>query len=343
MDEILKHLMETAGAIWMLGPLAIAGIGAAASAGMGLLSGSTQHKRNKEMQDRQEASNKRMLDLQAQKEYEMWLKTGAVGQMEQYKKAGLNPALMYGMGGGGGSTTGGSAGMVGGSSGSPGIEGSGAMMGMGLQMAMLQAQKENIEADTAKKKVEAEKAGGVDTEKAKTEIKSLSQGIENLKVKAELDRVETMLKGLDVKYQGESMQDRLQKISGEAVQAVQEGQQAVNDTTVSNATQQDKIKQIKAEAIGAVLRNIQTKAQTENTQTGTMLGRQALSQNIEKLMIDWRELSNRERKLALEQMIGIGNDDALQKTMNTVMDAIDNIMFMKMLPGTGGNYKKAPF
>jgi hypothetical protein len=39
-------------------------------------------------------------------QFDMWNKTNYKAQMEHMKKAGLNPALMYGMSGGGGSTTG---------------------------------------------------------------------------------------------------------------------------------------------------------------------------------------------------------------------------------------------
>ncbi len=42
----------------------------------------------------------------AELQYDMWKKTNYGPQVEQMRKAGLNPALMYGMKGGGGTTTG---------------------------------------------------------------------------------------------------------------------------------------------------------------------------------------------------------------------------------------------
>ena len=83
----------------------------------------------------------------------------------QLKAAGLNPALMYGSAGVGGSTQGG-AGMAGGAGagsgsigGTPSAPDTGvtAGIGMGLQLGLLDAQKKNIEADTDKKRAEAGK------------------------------------------------------------------------------------------------------------------------------------------------------------------------------------------
>ena len=53
-------------------------------------------------------SQKELLEAQRQKEYQMWQDTNYSAQIEQMKKAGVNPALLYGQSGGGGTTTGGS-------------------------------------------------------------------------------------------------------------------------------------------------------------------------------------------------------------------------------------------
>ena len=70
----------------------------------------------------------------------MWLKTGPTGQKEQLKKAGLNPALMYGMGGGtGGQTVSPNANVAGGTA--AGATGEiQQMMGLMLQNKMTQSQ-----------------------------------------------------------------------------------------------------------------------------------------------------------------------------------------------------------
>ena len=50
--------------------------------------------------------NMKLMNEQQKAAYQMWLKTNYSAQMEQMKKAGLNPALMYGMSGGGGASMG---------------------------------------------------------------------------------------------------------------------------------------------------------------------------------------------------------------------------------------------
>ncbi|AXH73778.1 MAG: DNA pilot protein [Microviridae sp.] len=92
-----------------------------------------------------------MTDYNTAKQLEMWKQTGAVGQMEQLKKAGLNPGLIYGMGGAGGQSAGITPGQISqGHAAPPGGE-----VGMGiermLQASLMKAQIDNINADTANK------------------------------------------------------------------------------------------------------------------------------------------------------------------------------------------------
>lgn len=124
---------------------------------MGLALGGINDERQIRQQEKLQAmqieGQKEMTEYQRQKQLQMWKDTNYAAQMGELKKAGLNPGLIYGMGGGGGSTTGGGAasGPSGGNAPTGGGEAQ-AMAGMGLQMGLLKAQKENIEADTANKK-----------------------------------------------------------------------------------------------------------------------------------------------------------------------------------------------
>lgn len=98
----------------------------------------------------------------------MWDYTNYENQRKHMEKAGLNVGLMYGQGGGGGTTAGGQSG--GGASGgnAPGFNNE--LIGMGLQLGMQKAQIDLMKAQTEKTKAEAEKTSGVDTTLAQTQI-----------------------------------------------------------------------------------------------------------------------------------------------------------------------------
>lgn len=116
----------------------------------------------------------------------------AAQQKERLKEAGLNPALMYGQGGSGGSGTGATGGAQ---AAGVGLAQSQAV-GMGLQLKSIAAQTKLAEANAAKAYAEAEKISGVDTEKTKSEIESISQGI-----KESDTRIKDLLAGIPSKEQ----------------------------------------------------------------------------------------------------------------------------------------------
>lgn len=132
--------------------------GMAISTGMGLLmqknNDARQLKMQQQLQNMQIAGQQQMTDYNMEKQLQMWKDTSYGAQKEQMKMAGINPALMYGMGGGGGQTTGQANGNV--SSGNAPTGGQEMAQAMGItsqaaQLSLLEAQRKNIEADTANK------------------------------------------------------------------------------------------------------------------------------------------------------------------------------------------------
>lgn len=103
-----------------------------------------------------------------------WEKTNYPQQRKMMEEAGLNPGLMYGMGGGGGATIGTQGSNV------PQQQGNFSQMGLQLsqQMQLMEAQKENIQANTEKTKTETDKLAGIDTEEGRQRILSGLKGIE---------------------------------------------------------------------------------------------------------------------------------------------------------------------
>lgn len=149
--------------------------------GMGIMAATTaaQHYLNKNENqtnsDRQLNANKEMADYNVKAQYDLWQKTGYTAQRKQMEDAGLNPALMYGMGGGGGQT----AGNPGGSGVSQGQTSQANLTGQATQLGLLDAQTKNIQAQTEaataeaeKTKAEAERIKGIDTEKATQETRA---------------------------------------------------------------------------------------------------------------------------------------------------------------------------
>lgn len=158
-----------------------AGIGGAVvSQGMGRIFAGADDRRQLRQQKALNAqaveSQKEMADYNWNNQFKMMEATSYDWQKGQMEKAGLNPALMYGQGGGGGATTGGTggSGVSGGqAANAAATQGAATQQGMGmLQAGMMQAQIENMKANTEKTKVDTAKTAGVDTASATEDVQT---------------------------------------------------------------------------------------------------------------------------------------------------------------------------
>ena len=151
------------------------GVGAIMGLALGKYNDRRQLEQQEKLQDLQNRGSKELMDYQSQSSYANWLKTGPKGQMEQLKAAGLNPALMYGMGGG----TGGQSMTPGaGPSGAAAPAGGGEVQAMGMltmQQRMAEANIELMKSQAKKNTVEAENIseGGIDTQVKQSQIGKL--------------------------------------------------------------------------------------------------------------------------------------------------------------------------
>lgn len=180
----------------------------------------------KQMQNLQIEGQKHMTDFNFKKQMELWEKTGYGAQVDQMKRAGINPALLYGMGSGGGQTANVESGQVGtqqaqAPQASHGSEGMGLMIG---QMGLLQAQKENIEADTDLKKADAKNKG------ADTENKYLTN--------------EFLMK---------TMEDRIDIINTDRARQIEELDIAIGNKEVERSTRMKRIEEINLRAATALI------------------------------------------------------------------------------------------
>lgn len=247
----------------------------AAGMGMGMIAGAVNDQRQgiqQEKLNRQtEASQKRMGQFNLEQQMKLWRETSYGAQKREMEKAGINPALMYGMGGGGGQTA---AIATGGAQGSQAAAGGGeivANQGMAMQLQLLQAQKENIQADTELKKADATKTGGVDTELAKTAIGKMIAETNNEEEKTKLTKVQTKIAEIDEDVKGRSADAMVEIQTYTSEKILQEIEQILQQNTVGKAVIPERIQMVKVELAGKILENYKTRAQTENTKQDTKL------------------------------------------------------------------------
>lgn len=270
-----------------------------AGTGLGLLLQKGQDKRQirqqQQLTDMQLAAMKDMGKFNLDRQMELWEKTNYPAQMEMLKQAGLNPGLLYGMGGAGGGTTAATAGSAGGGT-AAGHSGEAIAMGQtAAQLGLMRAQKENIEASTQKLKAETTKTAGVDTQEAETRITDLLQGIENKKIEANIRKIDEIIKST-------TKEDQIDQIQWLALKSIEELTQAQQDTFIKRATANDIVDEIKARAIGAVWQNALTQsniaanyAEIQKWATELAQGWEKLDQNQQQIKINDYEAKLKEK------------------------------------------------
>ena len=234
-----------------------------------------QINQQQKLQDMQQQGQMEMGNFNYQKQLDMWKATSYPGQIEQMKKAGINPGLVYGMGGGGGATTGQASGGVSGASaqGQSGelLAGTGMAMQMRAQNELLKAQKENIEADTVNKKAGAGKTVA-ETANVPLAGENIKADTANREQNTAVQKAEEELKKLEESYQKQTLTDRVGKLGYETAKAGNESEIKANELTISGQTVTEEIDRIKAEAVGAALKNKMTTTQTAAITEGVAQG-----------------------------------------------------------------------
>ena len=174
----------------MIGSIIGAGIGLAGS----ILGRKQQIDDQKEMMELQAKLNQQQAQYNQGLAKDMWNYTSFPNQVKKMKDAGLNPALIYGMGGQGGSTSGAGQASGVGLSDAKGMQTGIAIQGMGLELANLASQIELNKSQAEKNKAEAEKTAGVDTQVQQATMENLIAQTANEKVKKGLIYADTRFK-----------------------------------------------------------------------------------------------------------------------------------------------------
>lgn len=304
-------------------------VGAAVGTGMGILQGEWNAMRGYSNQKRLQAlqirGQKEMMDYNAATQLDIWNKTNIGAQVEHYKKAGMNPALMYGMGGGGGTTTGSPTGNV---TGATASQGQGADFAMGMQLGLLDAQKKNIEADTKVKEADAQNKAGVEREATQAKANLLAQELDNSREDYNIKRLQQTMMNIQNFEQQKSQGDRLQQIEALSETALKQLRLIANQTQISDATIQEQIQLIQRHAIGAALQNELTRTQKAGIQSTIKVNDQQINNFIQNNMREWDKMSQTNKELAIKQLLGEYNTDPVNDAVRNISGLIDNIFFI---------------
>lgn len=282
----------------------------------------------------------RMAELNYARQLRMWEETGYGAQMEQMKKAGLNPALMYGMGGGGAQTVGAS----GPSASAPDApKGGGEIQGMatlgmqlGLESRRQQAEIELLRAETNKTNVEAEKTAGVDTTKTRVEIQSLSQGISNQQAVEELTRIEAKIKRVDLGFNQGTYDDRMEYIAQQAREMTGKASQALIQANLDEASRQTRVDTIKAEYIKKLLENAYLTASTkaeyksiELMDSERRLKDKQFDALVQDIMQKWNSLGNDNDRINMLKSQMNFDQDPSNVVLNGLAKGIGSVLTLK--------------
>jgi len=253
-----------------------------------------QLEQNRKLQEQQMEGAKEMALFKQGLEKKMLDDTNYEYQKTKMKEAGLNPALMYGMGGGGGATIG-SGGMAMPSGATAGDPNAGTSNAMG--MAMMMSNMKLMESQTNKNNAEAAKIGGVDTEKTTTEIASIKQGITNSQAIEKLTKVETQLKEIAQVREYETLEASVSRIKYETQKAESEAESAFAEAKVDTGTIAQRMSIIKNEAVAGVVRNALTRAQTEQTNSNIQVNEAEIKKIAAEITQKWVGLNQGQQGL----------------------------------------------
>lgn len=317
-------------------PIGMLGAGAI-DAGMGLILGSIndrrQLKQQGKLQNQQIQGQKEMTDYQYSKMLQMWKDTSYGAQTEEMRKAGINPALMYGMGGGGGQTAGGGTGSVTGGVAPSGGGEAQAMMGMGIQAALLRAQKENIEADTKEKLSRIPGHEGIpgvqgqQIAESKGRVELMAQQYDNERIKNTLLEIDRQI--------GRSMahiQDETQ--GAQIAEKIAEAEQEMAKAKVAKETIDADIKKIRAAAAGQIIANALMQAQTGKVNADKAMLSVEAHKWEQELAQGWAEIN-------LQKLDGIVRTIAERNKMSIeqakiLTNTLEAVLGLKVLEGIKG-------
>lgn len=225
--------------------------------GLGMMGGNyagqNQHRRQKRLMDLQFRNQQQLNQQGHDLQMDMWNKTNYGAQVDHMRKAGLNPALMYGMSGGGGTTTG----SQGGGSASGGN--AQAYQIMDLANAKLSAEIEKLKTETRN----LEK----DLDVKEVTIQDMSQGIENKKAQEELTKLTSQFQTVMNEIQDKTKEVTIETTTKELENLLASTDGIKLENKLQSETMTANIERAYKEVVQIELENILKKADKKKTDT----------------------------------------------------------------------------
>lgn len=317
-------------------PVAAAIAAGATIAGQGIQMGATKqnntksYNRTRSLMDKQLEQNQQQALFNQKLQMEMWEKTGPMGQMEQLKKAGLNPGLIYGMGGAGGQTAQAaqaapvSGGGFKGDNPGAGAGASGAILGE--QLALMTAQRKNIEADTANKQAGAGKqtaeTGAIPTqiEKAKAETANIQQG-------TIASKVATDINNLKLQKDTATFNDEIDIVMRERKVAEDMAKIKHNEKKISDATYRTMIDQIRADYAATLAINELTRQKTKESASNIQVNEAQIYKTFRDVAQGWNRLENEGKQTGInDRELSRKQVEDMAKQMNISISQLTSIL-----------------
>ncbi len=286
----------------------------AVNAGLGLLLGDY----NDERQQRQQQA---LTDIQvnAQKELsgynlglqkDMWNYTNYENQIKHLQAAGLNPALLYGKGGGGGATASISPGTVSGGAAAGQAGEVQQMAAMGLQMSsqleLQRAQADALKATAEKDRAQAQKIAGVDTQQSLTTIEQLKAQTTNTNAQTALTKINTAIADIQREIATVTQTDIEKQIDLTAQKIQQEVLLLEKENIWSKETMDDRIKTVQQNLNNAVINGALQRSQID-------VNNQQVQTQIKQLSINWQNMETEKREKAIHQILMLSTSGLIDK------------------------------
>lgn len=239
--------------------------------------------------------SKELTDYQSKANLQLWKDTNKTAQMEEIKKAGLSPGMIYGGSGPGGSTPTVSTAVP--TRGT--IPDANAGRANDINQMMSIAQLGLINAQTKKTEAEAEnlpKTGeniSADTTLKNKQVESITAGITNTQAQTKLTQAQNDITNLNEQILKGTLNEQIAIIKNQLTKSAGEAKSAMAEGHVDEKTQETKIKILNQEATNKALEAIAI-------QTGINLSKEKINEISNSIMQRWKELNITKDKTGYE-------------------------------------------